>query len=457
MKTRMADPVRIADLPPEHDLARLAVLFKSTTQTPFRELPLVKRRIHSTLRRRIERRRRALRVALVGMLMFIAGVVGAVVQPMLIARIHPQAQPSPDSATPSARGARKHARFPQLAPSDAEPESMPASGDRAETVGAAEPPIPVASPASAEALVVANRVGSLATVVARKQPPRTTAPFEAFATSPGTPSAETPISPVVADTPILARRPAIAGAPVVVGTLVGDRQAVVNPPPTPPSSEAELPPSGNARALPLPPVTSASQSAAPRPSTDPLTVNPPGADPPDEQASLAKALRRLRVDRAPESALEVLDEHRARFPRGLLAPEVARLRMEALWLTGRPEAALVELDREPSDMLADRDERHVLRGELHARAGQWRLAVTDFEAALHSHPGEEVATDRTADPRLRDCIERALWGRASARSHVGDAAGARADLRDYLRRFPRGRFAAEAARLVQTPTADGRR
>ena len=115
MKTRMADPVRIADLPPEHDLARLAVLFKSTTQTPFRELPLVKRRIHSTLRRRIERRRRALRVALVGMLMFIAGVVGAVVQPMLIARIHPQAQRVGRGIVVDAQRARGREREPALA------------------------------------------------------------------------------------------------------------------------------------------------------------------------------------------------------------------------------------------------------------------------------------------------------------------------------------------------------
>lgn len=169
---------------------------------------------------------------------------------------------------------------------------------------------------------------------------------------------------------------------------------------------------------------------------------------PDEQALLTKALRSLRVARNSESTLALLDEHRIRFPRGVLAPEAARLRVEALWLAGRHEAALAELDRVPSDALPDREERHVLRGELYAKAGHWRLASGEFEAVLRSYPTEQAGPSWNADSRLRDRIERALWGRASARGHLGDDAGARIDLRDYLRRFPRGRFAAEAARLV---------
>jgi|GEM_PF-745151 len=480
MKRRAPDPVRIADLPPEHDLSRLAVLVESASQAPAWDLPLVQWRIRSTLRRRMEWRRRALRVALVGVLMFIAGgVVGAVVQPLLISRLHLQAQPSIEPARPLARGTGRRASLPRFAPSDAESESTPASGEAAKSLTAAEPAVAVAPQASAEPLSAANRVAwqataktarpgqsvaapnvppsaptPVATVAAPKASPTTAAPFEASAILLGIPPAATPIPPVMAGTPVLGRSAAVAGTPVVAGTSivagtpVGTPQIALNTPPPPPLSEAQIPPSGNARTSPVPPVTASSQPAASRRPTEPLTVNAPVAVLPDEQALLTKALRRLRVERDPESALAVLDEHRARFPGGVLAPEAARLRVEALWLTGRREAALAELDRDGSDVLPDRDERCVFRGELHARAGQWRLALTDFEAVLRSHPPDQVGADGTPARRLRECIERALWGRASARSHSGDAAGARADLREYLQRFPRGHFAAEAARLA---------
>jgi hypothetical protein len=156
---------------------------------------------------------------------------------------------------------------------------------------------------------------------------------------------------------------------------------------------------------------------------------------------LARALQRLRIARDPSGALALLDQHAVRFPAGALAPEAARLRTEALLLTGRKDVVLAELDRQST--LPDSDERRVLRGELRATAGRWRAALADFDVVVRS-----LRAGAAAFPEARECFERALWGRASARSHLADEVGARADLLDYLARFPSGRFAAEATRLL---------
>jgi hypothetical protein len=94
------------------------------------------------------------------------------------------------------------------------------------------------------------------------------------------------------------------------------------------------------------------------------------------------------------------------------------------------------------------DERYVLRGELRAAVGRWREALGDFDVVLRGHAEEEAEIGAATDLKLHDRLERALWGRALARSRLGNDAGARADLRECLRRFPRGRFASEATRLL---------
>jgi TolA-binding protein len=78
----------------------------------------------------------------------------------------------------------------------------------------------------------------------------------------------------------------------------------------------------------------------------------------------------------------------------------------------------------------------VVRGELRARAQRWREAAADFDQALAHASGTSAWQ------------ERALWGRAVARTQAGDQAGARADLQLYLGRYPTGRFASEATRLL---------
>jgi tetratricopeptide (TPR) repeat protein len=158
---------------------------------------------------------------------------------------------------------------------------------------------------------------------------------------------------------------------------------------------------------------------------------------------LKTALRRLRTAHDPASALAALDDYRVRFPSGGLAPEAAMLRAEALLQIGRKGDALAELDRLSLGQMPNSDERYLLRGELRAAVGRWREAEGDFDVVLRDQKTEIGATIKSPDR-----FERALWGRALTRSRLGDDVGARSDLQECLRRFPRGRFASEATRLL---------
>jgi hypothetical protein len=119
------------------------------------------------------------------------------------------------------------------------------------------------------------------------------------------------------------------------------------------------------------------------------------------------------------------------------------LRIEALLALGRQGEALSVLDRVPLASLPNRDEQLVVRGELRAANRRWREAKQDFDETL----GERGLP--AASAKARNIQERALWGRAAARSRLGDQDGARADLDLYLRHFPGGRFAGPAASLLK--------
>ena len=177
----------------------------------------------------------------------------------------------------------------------------------------------------------------------------------------------------------------------------------------------------------------------------PAEASPP---PPDEHFLPTTAVRRLRTAHDPASALAALDNYRVRFPSGALAPEASMLRAEALLQIGRKRDALAELDGLSLVQMPNSDEPHVLRGELRAAVGRWREALADFDVVLRGRAGESADIGAPTDAKAQGRLERALWGRALARSRLGDDAGARADLRDCLRLFPRGRFAPEAARLL---------
>ena len=169
---------------------------------------------------------------------------------------------------------------------------------------------------------------------------------------------------------------------------------------------------------------------------------------PDEHSLLTTAVRRLRTAHDPASALAALDDYRARFPGGVLAPEAGMLRAEALLQIGRKGDALAELDRLSLAQMPNSAEPHVLRGELRAAVGRWREALADFDVVLRGHAGARAYIGAPTDAKAQGRLERALWGRALARSRLGDDAGARADLQECLRRFPGGRFASEATRLL---------
>jgi TolA-binding protein len=174
------------------------------------------------------------------------------------------------------------------------------------------------------------------------------------------------------------------------------------------------------------------------PVSPPVAASPTAA--PSEQSLLTAALEKLRAAHEPRAALALLDEYRRRFPTGAFAPEAARLRTEALLLVGRKTAALDELEGGASSSTSP-DERRVLRGELRAAAGRWQAACADFDDVVRAHAG-------AIDSRWTDLVERALWGRASCRGHLGDETATKADLREYLHRFPDGRFAKQASRLL---------
>jgi tetratricopeptide (TPR) repeat protein len=151
---------------------------------------------------------------------------------------------------------------------------------------------------------------------------------------------------------------------------------------------------------------------------------------------LGQALRSLRNEHDPASALDVLARHAALFPQSPLASERSVLEVEALLALGRRDEALLRLDGMSLDNTPRSAERHVVRGELRARAQRWREAAADFDQALAHASGTSAWQ------------ERALWGRAVARMRVGDEVAARADLQLYLGLYPTGRFASEAARLL---------
>lgn len=119
------------------------------------------------------------------------------------------------------------------------------------------------------------------------------------------------------------------------------------------------------------------------------------------------------------------------------------LRVEALLNLGRNIEALAMLVHLSLGSMPNHSERWVMRRELRAAAGRWQEARPDFDSVLSN------LDVRGMPPKSRQAKESALWGRTSARSHLGDHAGVRTDLALYLRTFPSGRFARQPAALLQ--------
>ncbi len=194
-----------------------------------------------------------------------------------------------------------------------------------------------------------------------------------------------------------------------------------------------------------------SPSAAPTPPADPPGFEPfrvetprislPNSTtvpslPPSEAALLGRALRRLRADRDPRGALVQLDEHDRRFPSGALAREATLARVEALLALDRKATALAILDALNMEG-ATVDRRAALaRAELRAGGGRRKDAIADFDMILESDSDDDISA-------------RALFGRAVLNARAGDAADARDDLREYLRRFADGPRRFDSARMLR--------
>lgn len=276
-------------------------------------------------------------------------------------------------------------------------------------------------------LAVGGVVGAatLSVIVGRLSPSKSAAP----AAEPPTTTKPHATRKRSVRTPAEADVPAPEGAPIDTNAIATPRVAV--------PATSRPAPGRLARRDFMPPLL----PGPPPPSEAPVTPAPPSLVA-VEQALLGDILKLLRTEHNPKAALALLDEHAKRFPETVLAPEAWMFRAEALLTMGRKAEALAVLDGLPLASMPSRNERLVLRGELRAAAGRWQEARADFEMPLSIlKPG--------IDARSREVAERALWGRASARSRLGDEAGARVDLASYLREFPSGRFATQAARLLR--------
>lgn len=256
-----------------------------------------------------------------------------------------------------------------------------------------------------------------------------------------------PVSPPQAPARVaLAPEPALA-APVSAPPPVGNEPVLApsTAPPAPTGAPAsglglELDSSGPAE-IARPRVAPAARRVE-----APVAVAQPavgGSTLKDESALLAAALSKLRADQNPSGALESLDEYRLRFPGGVLRDEARVARVDALLALGRrPEAleAIAAIGSKNLGAMPRGLELRALEAELEAEAGHCERAVPLFDALLaRPAPGVE---------------ERSLYGRAACRAKLGEPDGAAADLRRCLERFPAGKFAPAAKRLLETTGGD---
>jgi hypothetical protein len=224
---------------------------------------------------------------------------------------------------------------------------------------------------------------------------------------------------------MVAARPAAARAPMAMADERPRRVASNKDAPAPVPAETSLP---SSPPLPvMPPAIAALPPAA-------VTTAPVGAEAPSR--ALRQAIEELRQRRDPQAALALLERDRPALAAAGLGPEVDLVRIEALLALGRTDDVLRIL--EPLSLATSyppRRDLRVLRGELRASAGHCLEAMADFVAARQAAARDELD-------------ERALYGLGSCLARAGDRARARAVLADYLRLYPRGKFATDARRAL---------
>ena len=185
-----------------------------------------------------------------------------------------------------------------------------------------------------------------------------------------------------------------------------------------------------------PPVPAPLPEAEPTPQPEPPAV----IETPRPESALMTESRLLSVAIAklpkdPAAALVALDDYTTRFPQGQLSTEAQVMRVDALLALRRRDGALHSLDAMTLAGLPRGRELTLLRAELRSEAGRCREALADFGTAI-------VEAADALD-------ERALYGRALCRAKLGNVQGSRADLQQYVVRFPDGRFAADVRRALE--------
>jgi hypothetical protein len=167
----------------------------------------------------------------------------------------------------------------------------------------------------------------------------------------------------------------------------------------------------------------------PQPSIDParpsLTTVPKAAagEAPAPQATrfLTEAVRALRVEHSPATAIELLDRHAQELESNALAREALLVRTESMLALGRTGEVLRLLDRTSLSSGAASRSLLLMRGELRAADDRCAEAIGDFSLVL---------ADAARPPK------QALYGRATCYERLGDVGRAQADRDRYRREFP---------------------
>jgi hypothetical protein len=402
----------------------------------------IKRRLEASLRRRPMHRTRWLQPLVIGAFFMVCGVASGIALDRLVFRRAPVEldEPSANRKTAESPSRRNRAKA-KTAKTTQTMQTMieEKSGGPASEMPVTTQPVqglPQALPAQAPTQPPLPAQGQPHVLLPAQAPPVLEVPQKVL------PPQVLKVSPAREPARVL---PATreAGKPALSPQVPAKKLAMHLPataPPPAPSEDTSLPARPEAVAArpepaPAEKAPEAKPDEMPRP-PEPAAVPAPGGL--GEERLLAAAVRALRARGDARSALLALNEYRLRYPKGRLKAEAEVLSVDALTALDRPAEALRMLDGLAFERMPGGDDRRLQRAELRAAVGRFQEAEADFSSVL-AHD-----QDRRQDRQL---VERALWGRAVCRLQQGNRVGARLDAADYVRRFPGGRFATQAARL----------
>ena len=162
---------------------------------------------------------------------------------------------------------------------------------------------------------------------------------------------------------------------------------------------------------------------------------PPPSSLATESELISRALTALGQGQ-PAPALATLATYREQFPNGSLAYEATLAEVKAEMAAGQSGPALSALER---IMATEGFEERPRSSELALLHAELLAGTNECDKALPAF--ERLAGSADLEPPL---AERALYGRAACFAAQGDYPGNQRALREYLRRFPSGRFAKPA-------------